>query len=96
MGSTDRPREIIVRPKDGGATRPEDRTAGLYVRDAQTGANMWLPVYGIKRDGEILEGRDRAAHVAGLLLAAQGADGRVSWDRDTVGSTVFVVFQGGE
>jgi hypothetical protein len=84
-------REIIITPKAGGATRLEDRCMGLHARDTQTGANVWLPM-SIRRNGIEVTGRDAAEHVASLLLLAQGAHGKLGWDRDAGERTVFTVF----
>lgn len=89
MSSTEKPREIVVRGVDiGPANR---RSRALHARDTHTDAILAvpLPVY---RSGAVIEGREAAEHLASLLLAAQGSDKRLSWDRDTPDRTVFTVF----
>lgn len=91
MSSTEKVREIVITPKAGGATRPEDRCMGLHARDTQTGANMWVPMP-IKRNGLEVTGREAARHIAEMLLLVQAAHGGLSWDRDGKDTTVFTVF----
>lgn len=85
----EKPREIIVRGVDMGPAGK--KSPGLRARDTQTGAVLELPKP-IRRNGNTVEGRDAAAHVASLLLLAQGGGGRPSWERDTTDAYVFTVF----
>lgn len=87
----EKPREIVVRAKDGGSANPDFRTMGLAARDTQTGANLWVPGP-ILRDGVQMAGRNAAQAVADALLMAQGSTGRASWDRSTTDTDVFTVW----
>jgi hypothetical protein len=87
--TTEKPREIVVRGVDMGPAGNE--SPGLRARDTRTGAVLALPKP-VKRNGNVVEGREAAAHVASLLLLAQGGGGRPSWERDTTNAYVFTVF----
>lgn len=89
MGTQEKPREIVVRGVDIGPAGRE--SPGLRARDTHTGAVLELPKP-VKRNGNIVEGREAAAHVASLLLMAQGGGSRPSFDRDTTDAYVFTVF----
>lgn len=87
--STEKPREIVVRGADvGPAGSP---SPGLIARDTHTGATLSLPLP-IKKNGNIVEGREATGHVAGLLLLAQGTGRRPVWDRGTADRDMFLVF----
>jgi len=89
MGKQEKPREIIVKGVDVGPAGRE--SPGLRARDTMTGAVLAVPMP-IRRNGNIVEGREAGEHVASLLLLAQGGGGRPSWDRDLTDTYVFTVF----
>ena len=86
--TTEKPREIIVKGVDVGPAGRE--SPGLRARDTHTGAVLMVP-FPVKRNGNTVEGREAGAHVASLLLLAQGTHGGLSWDRDTVNTYAFTV-----
>jgi hypothetical protein len=84
----EKPREIIVK---GVSVGPAGRESpGLRARDTWTGAVLAVPMP-IRRDGNIVEGREAGKHVASLLLLAQGCGTQPSWYRDGRDSYVFTV-----
>lgn len=88
MGKQEKPREIVVK---GVSVGPAGRESpGLRARDTMTGAVLAVPMP-VRRNGNIVEGREAGEHVASLLLLAQGGGGRPSWDRDTPETYVFTV-----
>ncbi len=90
MSRTEKPREIIVK---GVSVGPAGRESpGLRARDTMTGAVLALPLP-VKRNGNIVEGREAGWHVASLLLLTQGGSRRPSWDRDTMDTYVFTVME---
>lgn len=88
MSTREKPREIIVRGADVGPAG--NKSQGLHARDTRTGAVLELPMP-LRRNGNIVEGREAGRHIASLLLLAQGGGGGLMWDRDTTNAYVFVV-----
>jgi hypothetical protein len=88
MSSGSGPREIVVRGKQ--ITAGGSPTMALHARDGQTGAVLAVPMP-VRRNGNIVEGREAAEHLASLLILAQGSGARPSWDRDTPETYVFTV-----
>jgi hypothetical protein len=88
----EKPREITVKATDVGSG--ESKAPGLRARDTQTDAVLVVPLP-VWRNGNTVEGREAAQHIASLLLMAQGRGGlRPSWDRDLSEGYVFTVWSG--
>jgi hypothetical protein len=85
----EKPREIVVRARQ--ITANGSPAMALHARDTQTGGNLAVPMP-VKRNGNIVEGREAAEHLAGMLLLALAVPGgRPVWDRDTAEAYVFTV-----